>query len=381
VQRQNQIQVGTPRLEYSLRTETMTSTGWMILAAAASSWLAAGCSPTKIEETKQHAGEVVVYSSVDDVYVRPVAEMFTRRTGVQVKLVLDAEETKSTGLLNRLLAESARPQADVFWSGDPLRAAVLKHRDLAAPFSPAEADGLDQRFSDPDHQFTSFSARLRVIIFNRQLLGTNQPPQSIFDLASPRFARRACLANPLFGTTSMHAAALFQVVGAEKATEFFEKLTANGVRMLSSNGEVRRRVSAGDFDIGLTDSDDVNVALNDGQPVGFVLPDQEGMGTLLVPNATVLLRGAPHAQNGESFVNFLTSAEVEKFLAGSEAAQIPLRQGLTAPRLFRRELSQIRLMAVDYPKLASEFEALSDGFLEKWTRQQNTAGVANRGSR
>jgi iron(III) transport system substrate-binding protein len=318
---------------------------------------------------------VVVYSSVDDVYVRPVAEMFTRRTGVQVKLVLDTEETKSTGLLNRLLAESARPQADVFWSGDPVRAAVLKRRGLAEPFSPQEADGLEQRFSDPEHQFTSFSARLRVIIFNQKLLGTNQPPKSIFDLASPRFARRACLANPLFGTTSMHAAALFQVLGVEKATEFFEQLTTNGVRMLSSNGEVRRRVSAGDFDIGLTDSDDVNVALRDGQPVGFALPDQDGMGTLLMPNATVLLRGAPHARNGESFINFLTSAEVEKFLATSEAAQIPLRHGLAVPALFGKELIQIRLMAVDYPKLAAEFESLSDGFLEKWVRQQNSAGI------
>jgi iron(III) transport system substrate-binding protein len=145
--------------------------------------------------------------------------------------------------------------------------------------------------------------------------------------------------------------------------------------MLSSNGEVRRRVSAGDFDIGLTDSDDVNVALRDGQAVGFVLPDQDGMGTLLMPNATVLLRGAPHARNGESFINFLTSAEVEKFLGTSEAAQIPLRHGLAAPALFGKELNQIRLMAVDYPKLAAEFESLSDGFLEKWVRQQNSAGI------
>lgn len=352
-----------------------------MIIAVASGWLVTGCRPSGDAKTKPQAGEVVVYSSVDDVYVRPVADLFTRKTGVQVKLVLDTEETKSTGLLNRLLAESARPQADVFWSGDPVRAAVLKARGLAEIFSPMEADGLDQHFSDPEHQFTSFSARLRVIIFNRQRLGTNSLPQSIFDLTSPRFSRRACLANPLFGTTSMHAAALFQVLGAEKATRLFEEFTANGVRMLSSNGEVRRRVSAGDFDIGLTDSDDVNVALKDGQPVGFVLPDREGMGTLLVPNATVLLRGAPHGTNGQAFVNFLTSAEVEKVLAESEAAQIPLRQNLSAPPMFGKELGQIRLMPVDYSKLAAELQALSDGFLEKWVREQNSAGVGERGTR
>jgi len=64
----------------------------------------------------------------------------------------------------------------------------------------------------------------------------------------------------------MHAAALFQVLGQEKAKKFFQRLTENKVKMLSSNGEVRRRVAAGDFEIGLTDSDDANVALKEGAP-------------------------------------------------------------------------------------------------------------------
>ena len=119
----------------------MSSTGWLTIITAVLGWLVTGCQPTGDTKTKHQASEVVVYSSVDEVYVRPVVDLFARRTGVQVKLVLDTEETKSTGLLNRLLAESARPQADVFWSGDPVRAAVLKSRGLAELFWPLEADG------------------------------------------------------------------------------------------------------------------------------------------------------------------------------------------------------------------------------------------------
>src|SRR3990172_742730 len=58
---------------------------------------------------------VVVYTSVDDVFARPIAERFQQETGIEVRLVPDTEETKSTGLLNRLIAEKERPQADVFW--------------------------------------------------------------------------------------------------------------------------------------------------------------------------------------------------------------------------------------------------------------------------
>ena len=58
--------------------------------------------------------QVVVYTSVDDVFARPIAQRFEQETGIMVLLVPDTEETKSAGLLNRLIAEKNRPQADVF---------------------------------------------------------------------------------------------------------------------------------------------------------------------------------------------------------------------------------------------------------------------------
>ena len=53
-----------------------------------------GCGGTASEE-------VVVYSSVDDVFARPIAERFEQETGIVVRLVPDTEEAKSTGLVNR----------------------------------------------------------------------------------------------------------------------------------------------------------------------------------------------------------------------------------------------------------------------------------------
>jgi hypothetical protein len=41
-----------------------------------------------------------------------------RRARLQVD---DTEETKSTGVVNRLIAETKNPQADVFWANDPVR--------------------------------------------------------------------------------------------------------------------------------------------------------------------------------------------------------------------------------------------------------------------
>lgn len=320
----------------------------------------AGCQPAK-----QDANTVVVYTSVDDVFARPVCEEFQRLTGLEVKLVPDTEETKSTGLLNRLLAEKARPQADVFWSGDPVRAAILKAKGISTPYKPADPADVNGRYSDPDGHWSALSARARVIIWNTTLISSGQEPKSLKDFLDPKWKGKACVANPLFGTTSMHAAALFETMGQPGAEAFFEGLRTNSVKMLSSNGEVKRRVGAGEFAFGLTDTDDATVAIKEGKPVLMVYPDQAGPGTLLVPNAAVLIAHGPNPENGRRFIDYLLTAGVERSLAESEAAQMPLRPGVPVPAGVKR-VDEIKTMAVDYGKLGARLEGLANGFLKDW---------------
>ena len=282
----------------------------------------AGCSPTG-----KPASTVVVYTSVDDVFARPVCEQFQKKTGIEVRLVPDTEETKSTGLLNRLIAEKDRPVADVFWSGDPVRAAVLKARGISAPFKPADPADTAGRFSDQEGHWAALSARARVILCNTNLIPLADTPHSLESFLDPKWKGKACLANPLFGTTSMQAAALFESLGEARAKAFFEGLLANRVKMLSSNGEVKRRVASGEFAFGLADTDDASEARHDAKPVIVVYPDQDDAGTLIIPNAAVLIARCPNPENAAKFINYLLSPEAEKALAESEAAQMPLRPG------------------------------------------------------
>ncbi|MCK5920602.1 MAG: extracellular solute-binding protein, partial [Methylococcales bacterium] len=319
--------------------------------------------------SQSSSNEVVVYTSVDDVFARPVAARFEKETGVKVRLVPDTEETKSTGLLNRLIAEKKRPQADVFWSGDPVRAAILKRKGVSAPYQSPQAEGLPQQYSDPGGHWTGFSARARVLIYNRDLIPEGQEPNSVMDLLDPRFKGKACIANPLFGTTSMHAAALFSVLGDEKAKAFFGGFVDNGGKILSSNGEVRRRVSAGEFTIGITDTDDANVARLEGKPVGVVYPDANGMGTLIIPNCAVLIQDGPNPEAGRQFIDYLLQPETEKILAESEAAQMPLREGVESPENII-PLETLKAMSVEYGKLAGLLDELSKGYLKEWVDGQ-----------
>lgn len=326
--------------------------------------LMAGCSDLAKNE------KVIVYTSVDEVFARPVAERFQRATGIQVELVPDTEETKSASLLNRLIAEKERPRADVFWSGDPIRAAILQTKGVSASYRSPQAEGIPPEFSHPESHWTGFSARVRVLIYNRNLVPKGQEPQSVLDLADPRFKGKACIANPLFGTTSMSAAALFAKLGEADAKKFFEDFAANRGKILSSNGEVRRRVANGEFAVGLADSDDYNVARQEGKPVGVVYPDAEGMGTLIVPNCAVFIANGPNPEAGKKFIDFLLTPEIERALAESDAAQIPLRREVIAPENVTR-LEHLKPMQVDYAQLSILLEDLTRGYLKEWVDRNN----------
>jgi len=312
--------------------------------------------------------QVVVYTSVDEVFARPICESFERETGIKVLLVPDTEETKSTGLLNRLIAEKARPQADVFWSGDPVRASILKSKGVSTPYRSPNAEDLPSLFSDPEGHWTGFSCRARVIIYNTDMVPKGEEPKSVLDLTTPRFKNKTCIANPLFGTTSMHAAALFEKLGDADARKFFDDLAANRGKILSSNGEVRRRVASGEFAVGLTDTDDAVVEIEKGMPVAIVYPDQaaDGLGTLYIPNTLALIKGSPHPAEAEKLVDYLLSADVEKRLAAGPSAQIPLRPGVAASARVKTP-PEIRAMEVDWSTAAGKWDVAAEFLKTEFT--------------
>ena len=298
---------------------------------------------------------VTIYVSTDRVFSEPVLHEYERRSGVKVNPVYDTEETKSTGLANRLLAEKARPQADVFWSNEPVRTLVLKSRGVLALYRSPNAKGIPDALIDPEGYWTGFSARIRVIAYNTKSVTANEAPKSIFDLADPKWKGQVAMADPRFGSTSFHVAALYALAGDEKMDEFFRRLKANGVRLVDGNSVVRDLVARGDVKVGLTDTDDVNVALEDGQPIGMVLPDKDGLGVPVMPNMVSLIANAPHPADARQLIDYLLSPDVERQLAQSDAVQIPLHTGVPGPKNIPA-IDTFKPMTLDYAKAATRVE-------------------------
>lgn len=312
---------------------------------------------------KNSTNEVVAYITVDNVFAEPILQDFEKETGIKVRSVFDTEETKSTGILNRIIAETDRPQCDVFWSGDPVRAQVLKHRNLLAIYKSPAIDDIDKLFIDADGQWTGFSARARVLIYNKNLMQKDAVPQSIFDLTKVQYKGKVAIGNPLFGTTSFHIAAIFSMLGDEAGKAFMEKLKANGIIIAAGNGDVKKMVTTGEVPCGLTDSDDAFGAQESGAPIGIVYLDQDSLGTLIMPNTLSLIKNSPNQENGKKLIDYLLSRETEARLAVS-CAQMPLHSGVKTPD-YVPSLQSIKAMNVDYTKAALKLQEIQL-FLKKW---------------
>jgi len=335
------------------RNRSFRSCRRLLAIAAISTFVVAGC-----RSSDGPALQVTAYVSADRPFSEPIIKEYERRSGVRVNVVYDTEETKSTGLANRLLAEKNRPQADVFWSNEPVRTLVLKSRGVLAPYRSPAADGIADTFKDRDGYWTGFSARLRVIAYNTSKVAATDAPRSVLDLADARWKGQVAIADPRFGSTSFHVAALYAELGDDRADNFFRRLKANEIKVVDGNSVVRDMVARGDVQVGLTDTDDVNVAIEAKQPVAMVLPDRDGVGVPVMPNMVSLIAGAPHAVEGQRLIDYLLSPEVERKLAESEAVQIPLHAGVPGPKNIPA-ISSFKAMTLDYAKAAARVEEVT----------------------
>lgn len=270
--------------------------------------------------------EVVIYTSVDQIFAEDILKEFEEETGIKVKPVFDVEATKTVGLANRVIAEKSKPQADVFWSGEFIMTIVLANEDVLTPYDSPSAADIPSIYKDPDNLWTGYAGRARVIFVNTDLLSPEEYPTSIYDFLDPdRDPSQMAIAQPMFGTTMTQAAALYAYLGEEEARDFFEQIKARGVRVVDGNSLTRDMVATGQIAFALTDTDDACISVNKGDPVKVIIPDQDDMGTLVIPNTVAMVKGGPNPEEAKVLIDYLLSREMEKKLIERGWSHIPVR--------------------------------------------------------
>ncbi len=288
-----------------------------------------GCRQTG-DESSPRPASVTLYCSVDEAFSRTVLDQFRKQTGIETKIVFDSEAGKTTGLVKRIVAESrgSGGRADVFWSSELFNTIALARAGLLDPYDPPTAADIPRRYHDEQHRWTALAARGRVIAFDPARIHDDALPARWEQLAEKKFANITTIANPLFGTTRGHVAAMFALWGADRGRAFLTKLHEGGVLISDGNSSAVRAVMARRATLAATDTDDVWLAQRGGASLDLRYLDMGDGGTLMIPCSVAIIKGCRNADAARKLVDFLVSADVERMLAESDSRNVPVRPAL-----------------------------------------------------
>ncbi len=270
--------------------------------------------------TNRGSDALVVYCAHDAIFSEAILRDFEKETGIAVDVRFDTEATKSLGLLQLIERERHHPRCDVLWNNELLGTLAMAEQGLLEPYQGTGWKRMPKKFRDPAGQWVGFAARMRVWIVNPQEVVADEATITAVLDAEPS---RAAFAQPLFGTTLTHYAALWHEWGPEKLQRWHTDLRQRGLREVRGNAVVKDLVAAGTCDLGATDTDDLFVALDAGANVEYA-PVRINGKTIAIPNSVAIIRGTKHRKAAERLVDYLTSAETEVKLAWSASRQIPL---------------------------------------------------------
>lgn len=299
--------------------------------------------------------QVVIYCSVDRMFAEPLLDTFSKETGIEVNARYDTEAGKTTGLVNKLLAERSQPRADVWWSSEVFGTIELAKSGVLAPYRPATAEDIPARFIDPDGLWTAFGLRGRVLAFDPKRMKREEVPTAWSELSKPAYRSRVAMADPRFGTTRGHFAAMLSVWGQDSFEMYLMLLKSNDIVRADGNSHAVLLLAQGRVDLAATDTDDVIVAKQRGDSIDAVYPDMSApngpsalKGTLWIPCSVALIKGARNESAAKRLIDYIASARMEKALYESESRNVPVRETL------RQQLGVENVPAadVDYRKAA-----------------------------
>ena len=319
---------------------------------------------------------VVLFCAQDEEFASSILADFKKDSHLRVDPKYDTEATKSVSLISELLAQKNKPRCDVHWNNEILGTIRLDRAGLLESYTSPSAATYPNDTHPPKHTWQAFAARARIIVVNTKLVPESERPRSLLELAEPKWKGKVALAKPQFGTSATQAVCLFEVLGKDKARDYYRALRANEVQVVAGNKQVAEGVGAGQFVAGVTDTDDAMEELKDGKPIAIIFPDRDSqapsrMGTLFIPNTVALIKGSPNQAGGKKLIDFLLSTDIEARLAAGNSHQIPLNPAVHAtlpPQILTPR--EARPMQVDWEKAADLWDEVQEFLRTEFARPQ-----------
>jgi iron(III) transport system substrate-binding protein len=308
------------------------------LALAGAAFAASGCGSAE--------ADLIVYSGRSEPLIKPFLEEFAESEDLDIEVRYG--ETSSLAAL--LIEEGENTPADVFIAQDAAALVQLDKEGLLQPYSGVLKT--PERYRAEDQSWTGLAGRARVLAVRPE----DRAPDSVFDLASPRYEGRLVAPIPTNVSFRDWVTAIRVVRGNRFARRYLEALNANNIETLPSNFDAAAAVDRGEFDVGLVNHYYIELIEEEGGDLKAVYTDQgEGeFGVLFNVASAGITASTDRLTNARLLMDYLMEDSVQQRFARANF-EYPVLPGLkAAPGV--RPLEDIRMTPVSLDKLGAEAE-------------------------
>jgi iron(III) transport system substrate-binding protein len=291
---------------------------------------------------------ITLYNGQHEQTTAKLVSAFEKRTGVKVKVRSDDEAE----LGNQIIQEGSSSPADVFYTENTPVLEHLRKEGLLATVVPSTLAAIPPRYSSTQGVWVGVSGRVSVLVYNTRLLSPAGLPNSILELAEPRWKGKVGIA-PSETDFQPLITAITKLYGAAAAEKWLIGIKANS-KLYPDNETVVAQVNNGESAIGVINHyywyrlrDEVG-ASGVHSALHYYAPHSAGY--LLNVSGAAVLKSSSHQAAAQAFLAFLVSREGQEVIAHSHSYEYPLRPRVSAsPQI--HPFDQLQLAPVSLSEL------------------------------
>lgn len=245
---------------------------------------------------------------------------FTKTTGIKLNRIEAGEDP----LIERLKNEGASSPADVLVTVDAGR---LWRAEQMGLFQAIDSKVLSARLPDhmrtPNNQWFGFSARARVIVYNKVTVKAADV-QNYEDLADPKLKGKVCTRSGSHVYNLSLMSALIEHWGEAKAEQWARGVVANFARApKGGDTDQLRAVAAGECGVAISNSYYYVRLLASEKPedrkaianIGLIWPNQKSFGTHMNVSGAGVVKYAKNRDAAIKYLEYLTSDAAQGYFA------------------------------------------------------------------
>lgn len=305
--------------------------------------LAAACiGLASLPATAQDAG-ITVYTSQHQALTQEWADAFTAETGIPVAI------RKGTDILmaNQIVQEGLNSPADVFLTENSPAMAMVEEAGLFSPVAEETLAAVPEEFRPSSGMWTGIAARTTLFVYNKDMLGADDLPQSMLDLAAPEWQGRWGAA-PAGADFQAIVSALLELRGSEETGNWLAGLKQNAV-FYRGNFEAMRGANVGEVVGALIYNyyyyGDQGATGESSDKLGLHFFGNEDPGAFVSVSGGGVLKASDNPEAAQAFLAFVTGPQGQAILRDGHSYEYAIASGVEAnPAL-------PPLSTLDYPKV------------------------------